>query len=775
MDLAKFQDDTVISEQLLVETEHEENFDLPVDAGDWRRVNEIRADVLLPPNADGQIRCRLTSGRRTEGMSEDDGYQFNAIVSPRGGNIWEGWREFRFPGECFYTQGMPSGWKETRSATVDGPQGSRFRNIRLLERDVTPGPRLTDERLIAALNLDHPGLEAAKGASAGSVLPEVAAYFRSSGFDRELIRSEQTPTADPDQADRILEGRILGQDWSADIDWEANPTGYIEWTLAIHYLLFLRPAIDAFRETGQAKYAKGIERYIADWMRRCPVPYGVRAGGYPWGHSLVVAIRPFSTLVDVFRVLCACPETDDVTIIDLLKSIYEHQAYLLKFQSYPPSNKTIAEARTIGALGCAFPEFRDAASWREEGYRRLLDDMRVQVMSDGASYELTPGYQMGIATWFLESFQVARKFNHPLEPELEAGIRSMFDWCVAITRPDFTHPSVSDAGSLDSKYADSLARPGRIFDNPAAVWVGTEGREGTPPDYSSIALRDSGYFIMRSGWDRNARYLFFEGGPYGRWHQHEDKLSFEVYAHGTPFIVDPGITSYYTNPWTRFYTTTQAHNTVLVDGRPQARGRNQTIEQWTESARGTTVWHSDDHSDVAVASYDAPYADLDTPVRHRRAVLFVKPDYFIIFDELTGDGRYTYEAFFHFMPFRLLIDPDTGAVRTGRMNAPNLELLPLVRMTPRLICGRNEPVQGWLAVSGQDVPAPVAVYKRRTRLPFRTGYVIYPFGTDRVTAGITTKTIRRANVWSVSITHADGGRDRVRMDWEDERGPVLLR
>ena len=775
MDLAKFQDDTVISEQLLVESEQGENVDLPVDAGDWRRVNEIRADVHLPPNADGQIRCRLTSGRRTEGMSEDDGYQFNAIVSPRGGNIWEGWREFRFPGGCFYTQGMPSGWKETRSATVDGPQGSRFRNIRLVERAVTPGPRLTDEQLIAELNLNHPGLEAAKGASAGSVLPEVAAYFRSSGFDRELIRSEQTPTADLDQADRILEGRVLGQDWSAEIEWEANPTGYIEWTLAIHYLLFLRPAIDAFWETGQAKYAKGIERYIADWMRRCPVPCGVRAGGYPWGHSLVVAIRPFSTLVDVFRVLCACPETDDVTIIDMLKSIYEHQAYLLKFQSYPPSNKTIAEARTIGALGCAFPEFRDAASWREEGYRRLLDDMRVQVMADGASYELTPGYQMGIATWFLESLQVARKFNHPLEPELEAGIRSMFDWCVAITRPDFTHPSVSDAGSLDSKYADSLARPGRIFDNPAAVWVGAEGREGAPPDYSSIALRDSGYFIMRSGWDRNARYLFFEGGPYGRWHQHEDKLSFEVYAHGTPYIVDPGITSYYTNPWTRFYTTTQAHNTVLVDGRPQARGRNQTIEQWTESARDTTFWHSDDHSDVAVASYDAPYADLDTPVRHRRAVLFVKPDYFVIFDELTGEGRHTYEAFFHFMPFRLLVDPDTGAVRTGRMNAPNLELLPLVRMTPRLICGRNEPVQGWLAIGGQDVPAPVAVYKRRTQLPFRTGYVIYPFGADRVTAGITTKTIRRANVWTVNIAHAGGGRDRVRMDWEDERGPVLLR
>lgn len=775
MDLTKFEDDTVISEQLLVESESEGNVDLPVDAADWRGVNEVRAEVYLPTGASGLLWCRLTSGHRTGGMSEDDGYFFHAIVSPRGGNIWEGWREFRFPAECFYTQGIPSGWEQMRSAAIEGPQGSRFRNIRLVEREITPGPRMTDDALIAALDPDHTGLEFLKDAPSGSTLSEVARYFRSSGFDRALVPNEREPKPDPDQADRVLEGRVLGQDWSAEIDWEANPTGYIEWTLAIHYLLFLRPAIDAFWETGDAKYAKGIERYIADWMRRCPVPYGIRAGGYPWGHSLVVAIRPFSTLVNVFRVLCACPETDDATIIDMLKSIYEHQACLHRFESFPPSNKTIAEARTIAALGCAFPEFRDAAQWREEGYRRLLEDMRIQVMSDGASYELTPGYQMSIATWFLESYQVARKFSHPIDPELEAGIRSMFDWCVAITRPDFTRPSVSDAGSMDSKYGESLERPGRILENTAVLWVGTEGREGAPPDYRSIALRDSGYFVMRSGWDRDARYLFFEGGPYGRWHQHEDKLSIEVYAHGTPYIVDPGIASYYTNPWTRFYATTQAHNTVLVDGCAQARGRSQTIDEWTRSARDSTFWHSDDRSDVAAASYDAPYADLDAAFRHRRAVVFVKPDYFIVFDELSGEGSHTYEALFHFMPYRLLIDSDTGAVRTGRMNAPNLELLPLTRMTPRTICGQNDPVQGWLAVSGEDVPAPVAVFRRRARLPFRTGYVIYPFGADRVTAGIKTRTTRRANVWTVNVDHADGRRDRVRMDWEDERGPELLR
>ncbi|MBB27906.1 MAG: hypothetical protein CME25_03275 [Gemmatimonadetes bacterium] len=774
MDLAKFQDDRVISERQVVVTESDSHCKLPIRSGDLEGINEVRAEVFLPEGAEGQLHCRITSGERTEGMSEDDGYQFNAIVSPRGGNIWEGWREFRFPNECFYTQGIPWGWGQISSGFLDGPTGTQFRNVRLVERERVVGPRISDVQLLQELNLNHQGLErASKAESDDKALSEIVWHFRSGSFDRELITSEGEDRAfHLDEANRILEGNVLEQDWSEQINWEANPTGYIEWTLAIHYLLFLRPAIDAFFSTGEAKYAIGIERYVADWLKKCPVPFGVRAGGYPWGHSLVGAIRPFSSLVDIFRVICACPETDDRTVVDLLKSFFEHEQYLLQFQSFPPSNKTIAEGRTLAALGCVFPEFKDAGFWREEGYRRLLDDMDIQVMGDGASYELTPGYQMSIAKWFLESFRVAQKFEYDVDPVFEAGIRSMYRWSTAIARPDFTRPSVSDAGSLDS--SDGLTEPGRVLNDDEAVWVGTRGKEGERPSYDSIALEDSGYFVMRSGWGKDDRYLLFEGGPYGRWHQHEDKLGLEVYAYGTPFIVDPGITSYYTNPWTSFYTTTQAHNTVMVDGCAQARGRNQSIDQWVQSARPNTVWRSDERSDAAVATYDSPYAGLEEEVSHRRSVLFVKPDYFVLFDELQGQSRHTYEALFHFMPFRVLIDPQSMAVRTGRMNAANLEILPLTRMSPSLVCGQDDPVQGWLAMSGEDVPAPVVIYKKKASLPFRTGYVIYPFSDGQVTAGISTRITKRDDSWTIRITHADGTQDRLKMNWSGDGAPELL-
>lgn len=773
MDLSKFQDDAIESEWMLSDAEQDEHVTLPLDVGDWGLANEIRADIFLPDGVDDQIYCTLTSGNRTEGMSEDDGYWFNAIVSPRGGNIWRGWREFRFPAECFYTRGIPSaGWGDMSSGDVRLPPGSRIRNIRLIRRRIVRGPRMSDNALIAAVDLTRPGLKVAlRAPDTSSCLAAIADHFRLSAFDRRHTAPGSATDANIEEADRILAGYIMDHHWPDGVDWDANPYGYIEWSIVIHAFYYFKPLELAWTKTRDPKYAKGIEGILRDWMSKTPVPYDVRAGGLAWGHSLIVSMRSFNTLVDAFTVLCDCPETEDRTIVDLLKSIYEHAVYLLKFESFPPSNKTISEGRSLLATACSFPEFNEAESWYEAASRRLLDDMNIQVMPDGASYELTPGYQISIASWFLDAYNVTGKFDRSLDPELEAGIRRMYDWCVSINRPDFTFPSVSDAGSLDGKFGDALARPGAILNDENAIWIGSEGEEGNPPEYASIAHPDSGYFVMRSGWDRDARYMLFEGGPYGRFHQHEDMLSFDLYSHGLPFIVDPGITSYYPNPWTSFYRTTEAHNTVLVDGCGQNR-RAQSIDEWVESARDRTVWRSDDRCDVAMATYDAGYAGLDAAVAHRRAVMFVKPDYFLIFDELAGEGRHTYEALFHFMPYRVLIDPDTGAARTGRMHPPNLEVVPLVKMTPRLVCGRNDPVQGWLAIDGQDVPAPVVIYRKRTSLPFRTGYALVPF-TEGVSAGVTPRITRRGDTWNVRVARPDGKIDRINMDWSDSNGPVL--
>jgi uncharacterized heparinase superfamily protein len=786
--IAELTDDIVRSEVMIHAAESARSVDLPVDRRAWAQANEIRAEIYLPAGRFDSvpfeaIQCDLVLSTRSEGFDSNDGYWSSALVSPRAGNIWSLWRDLRFPAECFYTRGIPAGWHEIESAKITVPEGCRVRNVRLVRREIHPGPRMTDDALAAALDPTAPGFESiAKAGGTTATLEAAVACFRRRGVERATRKLRARAPSDREEAERVLSGRIMEHDWADGIDWTANPTGYIEWSIRIHFLWYLRALIAAYRETGESKYALGIERILADWIAKNPVPYGVRSCGLAWGHSLVVNYRAYDVLPEAFAVLCDCADTSDRIIIDTLKSIYEHAEYLIAFESMPPSNKTIAEGRSIGALGCTMSEFRDAPRWREYAYSRLLEDLRIQVFPDGASYELTPGYQLAIASWFLEAWDTARTYGYPVPEELERGIRAMYAWSTAIARPDFSRPSVSDASSLDGKYGKDLEDPGRWLDDPHALWVGTEGREGEKPPYDSIALRDSGYFVMRSGWERNSRYLLFEGGPYGRFHQHEDMLSFDLYADGTPFIVDPGITSYFPDRWTEWYRTTSAHNTILVEGRGQSRRTSQTPAEWGSSAREKTRWHADERSDVAVATYLGPYGDLPGEFTHRRIVLFVKPDYFVIFDEVDrvplaagakrAPQKFTTEALFHFMPFKVLVDPDTRAVRTARIDESNLEVIPLADSTPELVCGRNDPVQGWVSIGKQDVPAPVASFRTQGAFPHRCGYLLVPFAADRVTAGVHVVVDRAKDVWTVTVA-TPTRRDKIGIDWNDPEGARL--
>ena len=96
---------------------------------------------------------------------------------------------------------------------------------------------------------------------------------------------------------------------------------------------------------------------------------------------------------------------------------------------------------------------------------------------------------------------------------------------------------------------------------PDAAWLlGSDGGNRyeilneEEPSEKSKALPDSGYYVMRTGWDRQSHYLNFDCGEIAAGvsaedipsaaHGHADALSIEVAAYGVPILVDPGFYTY---------------------------------------------------------------------------------------------------------------------------------------------------------------------------------------------------------------------------------------
>jgi hypothetical protein len=139
-------------------------------------------------------------------------------------------------------------------------------------------------------------------------------------------------------------------------------------------------------------------------------------------------------------------------------------------------------------------------------------------------------------------------------------------------------------------------------------------------------------------------YLAFKSGNLAANHGHLDLNSFVVVAFGERFAIDPGPAPYtreYFSParWKIYQASSQAHNTVLVNGRGQAPRKKGTIARF-ETREGF---------DYLLGDAGDAYGEGLT--RFDRHILFL-PDggrrrYFVVADDLEAASKSTFEWLLH--------------------------------------------------------------------------------------------------------------------------------
>jgi hypothetical protein len=218
----------------------------------------------------------------------------------------------------------------------------------------------------------------------------------------------------------------------------------------------------------------------------------------------------------------------------------------------------------------------------------------------------------------------------------------------------------------------------------------------------------------------------FDAGPYGGFHGHEDKLNIEVFAYDQSFIVDSGSYTYEkTDPYRKYFVGSQGHNTVLVDGMSQIRRwseKHMTPKVATESY---ATWISGKDFDYVEAIYDEGYAEFElkrpkSPRRiddvvHMRRVLFVKPDYWVVIDELKGDKPHDYQLLFHCPPEIIVREAEKQALILGKQHrGPVLCIVPASPqdISVSWLTGQQDPIQGWYSLDHhQKTPSSAILYE----------------------------------------------------------------
>jgi hypothetical protein len=244
---------------------------------------------------------------------------------------------------------------------------------------------------------------------------------------------------------------------------------------------------------------------------------------------------------------------------------------------------------------------------------------------------------------------------------------------------------------------------------------------------------EAGYAFVRGVEGARGFHLTFDFGRFSRCaaanHAHCDALSFELYAGGRALVVDPGVFLPWGEDerWTRYFRSTAAHNTLVVDGREQSEIC--AYADVRREAQTGLLGHSVIDGRARVSAECTPYWAVDEEICHRREICCEMGGTLRIRDRVMGKGQHRLEWSFHFAPG---IDAQKGEAGTvaGKLADEEVEIFTLKVLAdyePDLVLARGEtdPLRGWVAQqSSQVAPAFVAVYTVDVDLPFEIEFCL---------------------------------------------------
>lgn len=473
-----------------------------------------------------------------------------------------------------------------------------------------------------------------------------------------------------------LSGRIWPLDYHADIPLWHNDGSDIRVLWELNRLGHLVTLGRAYALAKEEKFAGEFFAQVESWHKQNPLGRGAN-----WSCAMEVALRSMNLLA-AFSLFHHSPSLSEERLALLLMMFDQHGAHIkrnLEFSYVATSNHYLSDVAGLLWLGVMLPELSAAKEWRAWALAEMLREMDKQILPDGADYEGSTGYHRFVLELFLYSFILCRANGIPIADKYWRKLHAMLVYLKVILRPDGVSPLIgdSDGGQIlpliphsaddhvylltlgAAVFQDSQFKPARLETPLELLWVlGSEGLQNyeqlatSAAEVSSHAFPDSGTYVLR----HDDLYLLFNAnGPHKNRpasHRHNDALSIEVSAAGRAFIVDPGTYVYTADLHERHvFRSTAYHSTVQLDDVEQNTISEDSPFIIGDEARVNVLcWESTLELDRIVAEHSG-YQRLTAPARHRRSVTFYKPErWWLIEDEIIGEGKHEVAARFHFAP-----------------------------------------------------------------------------------------------------------------------------
>ena len=471
----------------------------------------------------------------------------------------------------------------------------------------------------------------------------------------EILRSQQTLP----QNDMAKHWSQISDDSSADIKfiWEPNRFAFV-------YTL-----VRAYVATHDEKYPEAFWTLIEDWAQHNPPNTGPN-----WMDGQEIALRLMAWTFGYFQFSNSPSSTPDrkakfiLLIAAQTNRIYKNISYAISTRSNP----TISEAFGLWMVGLLFPELKHAEKYLTLGRNLLEQSAAEQIFLDGAYSMYSLNYHRFILHIYLYAIQLGELTHFPLSTELKESVANSITYLSHLINPETgempTYGSNDGALVLPLNNCDFtdyrpllqlgwyITKEEFLFDpgpwdedifwlcgaespSPRGRGVRGEGEKQKKEErrknlselrvLSGESFPDGGVYLLRSS---NSHALLhctdFTSRP-----SHADQLHVDLWIRGYNIAIDAGTYLYSgQGVWRNGLAHTNVHNTISVDGKDQMTMVSRFT--WTNWSKGKVLRHD---KNLWQGEHDGY-----KPVSHKRTVMALEGDRWLVIDQLTANETHHY-------------------------------------------------------------------------------------------------------------------------------------
>jgi uncharacterized heparinase superfamily protein len=457
-------------------------------------------------------------------------------------------------------------------------------------------------------------------------------------------------------------------------------------------LQFLVDLGRAYFITENNAYKEKFKNVVQEWEKANPVDIGVN-----WSCSMEIAIRAINIIWGMHYFKFDENEADFVR--NAIRLIYYHAHHIEKNLEFVSdganSNHLVSNYLGLFYVGLLFPQFDCSPKWKQLGLAGLENEIRAQVLNDGADYEGSTSYHRLVLEIYLSAYLLGRKNDVTFSEIYGRQLKLMIAFSEAVTGNSGLAPLIgdNDDGYIVKLSSDNPAdhRPlidiglayfedsvsPRLDHTEEKLWyLGLESfkKERSTKTPSSKLFLDSGYAVMRNERVHLVLNAFAVPPDNLGGHKHNDVLSFTYEIDGMPYLIDPGTYCYSSDFKLRNLSrSTEYHNTVIIDSEEQNRFMFDRLFFMMRDAE--TKLHSWDVTDdqVTASVSHTGYARLVDGIIHRRTLTVSFKDLSVVaVDEFDGSGNVLHKFTSNFMTPCLEIERARNAeifIKAGRNEA----------------------------------------------------------------------------------------------------------